>query len=407
MIELLEGVPGSGKSYHCVAEKLLPAVRAGRRIYIYIEGGFVLGRLAAFEGVELSALEKQITVWRDKSDVLAALVSVEIGAIVFLDESQDLFRAKEKHEPEILRWLETHRHRGIDIVLMAQSYGQMALSVNRLVEVTTKFRRLDRFGLKGRYQAQVRGNPEESEIIRMYTGRYSPKVYAYYSSYSLAGIRESARGGSILKSPTVIIGLVGLVGALWFFASGHWLSVGASKDLQSVASKLPPPPPLSAESLQSLGQAQNPYMVEAPSTAVVPVHIEGGMTAWRRGKGVWLWLTSDGRFLTEDEIAAESGGTVRSRMVRGIRVLSGTGVQYGGFPAEPVIQTPLPASAQIQPVQSAPSGSVAVPPVMSGGMAPFVPSAAPGASGGQVFDSGLPDLLASPPGILATPKGIL
>ena len=38
----------------------------------------------------------------------------------------------------------------------------------------------------------------------------------------------------------------------------------------------------------------------------------------------------------EDEIAAESGGTVRSRMVGGVRVLSGTGVQYGGRPAENV-----------------------------------------------------------------------
>ena len=38
--------------------------------------------------------------------------------------------------------------------------------------------------------------------------------------------------------------------------------------------------------------------------------------------------------MTEDEIAGESGGTVSSRMVRGVRVLSGTGVIYGGTRSE-------------------------------------------------------------------------
>ena len=70
-----------------------------------------------------------------------------------------------------MRWLETHRHRGIDLVLMCQQYGQVTLGVNRLVEATTKFRRLDRFGLKNRYQASVRGNPEELEVIRMFYGQ--------------------------------------------------------------------------------------------------------------------------------------------------------------------------------------------------------------------------------------------
>lgn len=50
MIELLEGVPGSGKSYYAVSERLLKWVRAGRRVYVYVEG-FYLDRLALFEGV--------------------------------------------------------------------------------------------------------------------------------------------------------------------------------------------------------------------------------------------------------------------------------------------------------------------------------------------------------------------
>ncbi len=43
MIEMLEGVPGSGKSYHAVAEKLLPWLRAGRRLYVAIDGIYWTG----------------------------------------------------------------------------------------------------------------------------------------------------------------------------------------------------------------------------------------------------------------------------------------------------------------------------------------------------------------------------
>jgi zona occludens toxin len=205
MIEMLEGVPGSGKSYYAVSERLLKWVRAGRRVYVYVDG-FHLDRLALFEGQELVDLEKQITLWHSAEEIKAGLLGVDAGSAVLIDEVQTIFRSKDKTDPELLRWLETHRHRGIDIVMMCQQYGQVTLGVNRLVEATTKFRRLDRFGLKNRYQASVRGNPEELEVIRMFSGKYEPTLYAYYSSYSSATVRETARGGSILKSPTLIVG---------------------------------------------------------------------------------------------------------------------------------------------------------------------------------------------------------
>ena len=55
VIEMLEGVPGSGKSYYAVSERLLKWVRAGRRVYVFVDG-FYLDRLALFEGVELAVL---------------------------------------------------------------------------------------------------------------------------------------------------------------------------------------------------------------------------------------------------------------------------------------------------------------------------------------------------------------
>ena len=390
MIELLEGVPGSGKSYYAVSERLLKWVRAGRRVYVFVDG-FYLDRLALFEGVELAVLEQQITLWQSGEDVKAGLLAVEPGSAVLIDEVQTVFRSKDKTDPQLLRWLETHRHRGIDLVLMCQQYGQVTLGVNRLVEATTKFRRLDRFGLKNRYQASVRGNPEELEVIRMFSGKYEPKLYAYYSSYASATVRETARGGSMLKSPTLLVGILGLVVAVAWFAFGGWLSGVKPAPAVSV-SKHPPPPPLpTVQGSQSVvGEP-----VAVPSV-VRPVRIHGGMTTMRHGEVVWLWVSEDGHVMTEEDIAGESGGTVSSRMVRGVRVLTGTGVIYGGIRADATDATQTldrPAAertASPPPAFSAPSAVPSVPGSAGGTSAPDPPPSVPQH----------PEILATPPGLL-------
>jgi hypothetical protein len=383
MIEMYEGVPGSGKSYYAVSERLLKWVRAGRRVYVFVEG-FYLDRLALFEGVDLAVLQQQITLWNSGEEVKAGLLDVEPGSAVLIDEVQTVFRSKDKTDPQLLRWLETHRHRGIDLVLMCQQYGQVTLGVNRLVEATTRFRRLDRFGLKNRYQASVRGNPEELDVIRMFSGKYEPKLYAYYSSYSSSAVRESVRGGSILKSPTLLIGGLGFVVAVAWFAFGGWLS-GVKPARGGAVSKLTPPLALPAP------QGSQPIAivpVVVPS-AVRPVRIQGGMTTIRGGKVAWLWVSEEGHLMTEDEIAGESGGTVSSRLVRGVRVLSGTGVLYGSTRSEQALASGMAPSsfAEIPKIDSTVSMAPAEPP--------------PAAVSGQT------DLLASPPGLLVSPPGLL
>jgi hypothetical protein len=393
MIEMLEGVPGSGKSYYAVSERLLKWVRAGRRVYVFVEG-FYLDRLALFEGVELTVLQQQITLWQSGEEVKAGLLEVEPGSAVLIDEVQTVFRSKDKTDPQLLRWLETHRHRGIDLVLMCQQYGQVTLGVNRLVEATTKFRRLDRFGLKNRYQASVRGNPEELEVIRMFSGKYEPKLYAYYSSYASASVRETARGGSMLKSPTLLVGILGLLVAVAWFAFGGWLS-GVKPVPVAVVSTLPPPPPLHPV---PVSQPVTGVPVIVPST-VHPIRIQGGMTTRQGGETVWLWVSDEGRLMTEDEIAAESGGTVSSRMVRGVRVLTGTGVIYGGTRADAGEATNLlervAAERAVSPAPAVSATSVgpSVPGLSHDTPAPDPPPPIPHSQ--------------THPGILATPPGLL
>jgi hypothetical protein len=196
--------------------------------------------------------------------------------------------------------------------------------------MTTKFRRLDRFGFRNRYQAFVRGNPEELEVIRGFTGKYDPRVYAYYGSYATS-TKEVRTVRSILRSPSILLGGLGLVIALgWFLFGGGTFGGSAS---------LPPPPVVAKTKSREAPRAEP--TVQA-TLEVHPIRIQGGMSHPRAGRDEWLWVSEDGRLLTVEEIAAESGGTVQATMRRGVKVLKGSGVIWGGAaPSVPVTAPPL------------------------------------------------------------------
>ena len=320
MIELYEGVPGSGKSYNCVKDKLLPWLRQGRRLYVYIDGIY-LDRLAAFEGRDEGELHKQITCWAEPAEVLSGLLKLDPGSAVIIDECQTLFRSQTRVDPEVLRLLEVHRHYGLDLVLMCQDYRQMTQSVTRLVEVTTKFRRLDRIGLSNRYQGFVRGNPEETEVIRKWIGKYDPKVYAYYSSYAAAAVKEQRQMRTALGSVTVIAGVCGLVVALCWFVWGNWL--GST-------------PVAKASGAEHKGTVTSTPSTDDPvSPPIKPLRIVGGMGFVPAGQTdeQWRYLTEDGQMLTAAEVAGLSGGSVAEITTGATRKLVGSGVIW--VPSEP------------------------------------------------------------------------
>ena len=326
MIELYEGVPGSGKSYYAVAERLLPWVRAGRRLYVYVQG-FHLDRLAAFTGLPLVDLEKQITLlWPEESRVMTLHHEVEPGSVVFIDEAQTIFRALKRVEPLLLRWMETHRHYGVDVLMTCQDYRQMTASVTRLVEVTVKFRRLDRIGFKNRYQGFIRGNPEEQEIIRTLTGKYEPTIYQYYASYAQAGVVEERKGVHVWKNPKVALGLIGVTVALSLFVARPWVTAGAEPVRQHVqaarTAEKPAPPVLSSLSAQDLGPSSG-----TPAVKIRVLGVAGYQD--RQGRQVWRYLLESGELLTAAQIAGRYGLSVQEVREGGVMRLVGHGVTYG------------------------------------------------------------------------------
>jgi zona occludens toxin len=239
MIELYEGVPGSGKSYHAICEKF-SALGETRPTALYRRRWHLSGSaVSVHRHRSLETLEQQITIWKDSVEVLQAFPHVEPGSAVIIDEAQTVFRSMQKVEPGLLRWLETHRHYGVDILLMSQDFRQMSQGVTRLIEATVKFRKLAFVGLSKKYQGKVRGNPEDNEVIRAFVGTYSPAIYAYYSSYASAAIREEKRSHTVFKSARVAIGIAAGLFAIGLMVWRPWSSLSSTKPTPAGSTSVP------------------------------------------------------------------------------------------------------------------------------------------------------------------------
>jgi zona occludens toxin (predicted ATPase) len=328
MIELIEGVPGSGKSYYVVKERFLKWVRAQRRIYVYVEGIY-LDRLALFEGRDLAELQAQITVWTTPEEVRRELPNVELRSAVLIDEAQDLFRSMQRVDPVLLRWFEKHRHFGVDVVLMCQSYLQMSSGITRLVESTIKFRKLSFVGLWNRTQGKIRGNPEDVEVIRTLLLTFDPRIYNYYTSYAAAAVKEEQRANSVWMTPKMWLAVAAALFAVVVLALRPWSSLGSGRPGSTSGD-------VTAERREGTGAA--PPMARTPASSVSPVAeprqprrlIIEGVVMWSEGDDrVARYALRTGEILTAAQIAGRYGIAVHEELVEGMPYLRGEGLEYG------------------------------------------------------------------------------
>ncbi len=324
MIEIYEGIPGSGKSFWTIKEKLLPAIKDGRKIYVYVDGVYC-DRIAWFLGKPVAELKEQLVIMKDPLEVRQIHRTVEPGALVILDEAQNVFRSMERVDKALLRWLETHRHYGVDVLMCCQDYMQMAQGVTRLVESTTKFKRLSVFGLHRRAQGIVRGTPADTETIRKFVFEYDPRYYSFYASYAAAAIRERKRPHTIYKSATAITGLVAACFALGVFIWRPWTSLGAPGEAQKITEG-------KKAAVVQAAPKPAPHAVE-PVGGASPVEIRI-LGQWSVDEGpiearTWRYMLATGELLTAADIAGRFGVPVSEVPDGHFMRLKGPGVVYG------------------------------------------------------------------------------
>lgn len=198
MIILLEGVPGSGKSYEAVVYHVLPALRRGRLVitnlplqvneFAKLDPGYVdlieLRQTAPGRGhVMFSRAEDYVTDWVGTDPA----TDMPLAPLFIIDEAHEAMPAKSTPE-SVIEWYAMHRHRTVDVVLMTQRYTALPRGIIDRLQNVIVLRNKKDIGLKDRYARAVFTKPGRSgEKLDESIRKYDPRYFPLYQSYSLGG----------------------------------------------------------------------------------------------------------------------------------------------------------------------------------------------------------------------------
>lgn len=194
MIYLYYGKIGDGKTYHVVSNELIPAVRAGRKIYTNIDGlskkhiGMLTGKIDnEMQIVILSNDQLKDLLQLSVDDKEGLGLQVSRGALIIVDEAQMIWDAREFRDTKktFLTFLEYHRHFGLDIVFITQNVKRLESSISRLCNESYQVKNLKFLGgfLKRQYVLHIRQTPHDREKVATIRGSYRNEIFLCYRSY--------------------------------------------------------------------------------------------------------------------------------------------------------------------------------------------------------------------------------
>lgn len=224
MINGLEGIPGSGKSYESVVFHILPALRAGRKVITNVpvklesfasidpayaelieirrkpapvRGTWDANRVDengngdAFELFEDGHEEPQSvtlplfgTVWDYWSTWKHPKTGV--GPLFVIDECHV---GMPKAGPDgrtprpVVEWYKLHRHFNVDVLLMTQSFRDMDQQIAKLLHMLIRVRKADILGRKDAYIRKVHAG-YRGAVISQEERDYQPQFFPLYKSHT-------------------------------------------------------------------------------------------------------------------------------------------------------------------------------------------------------------------------------
>lgn len=179
-----EGLPRSGKSYEACAERIVPALKAGRKVWAYIEG---LSHAKFAEVCELPIERVQELLHQvERDEVLRIHDLVENDSLVVIDELQNFFPSiRQPCSAEITRFVTEHGHRGIDIVGMGQDLRDVHALWKRRCESKIVFLKLSAVGMEHKYKWTSYRATAGEKFVQVTSGirEYNPLYFGLYKSH--------------------------------------------------------------------------------------------------------------------------------------------------------------------------------------------------------------------------------
>lgn len=277
MINGLEGIPGSGKSYEAVVYHVLDSLKRGRKVITNLP--LVVPMFAAIDPayadlIEVRTRPAKIRGWwkpdaiDDKGNGQAFVIFNE-GVLGPMDPGEGvsvfghvwdyytewkhpetgqgpLFVIDECHVPipqqgtdkQVVEWFKLHRHFNADVLLMTQSFRDMNQPIARLVGMLIKVRKADVLGRKDAYIRKVHAGYRGAVISteeRPYKEQYFPLYKSHTQGNSVAEAAASDVAPFVVKFRrfTWAWWAITIIAAAWYL----WPTDKAKKQPQA---KTPP-----------------------------------------------------------------------------------------------------------------------------------------------------------------------
>ena len=144
----------------------------------------------------------------------------EVSAILGLNRDWQTEKNK-----DFAKWCSTHRHHGIDIVLLTQHIDRVDAAVRAMVEWTYKYRKMNMFGQligdKSYMCLAYAGDDTTGYPMTKQTKTYDPKIFRCYKSYVSKDIKELkiAKSINIFKKPVFL--MIPIVIGIFIYTFSH------------------------------------------------------------------------------------------------------------------------------------------------------------------------------------------
>lgn len=220
MLTIITGQPGNGKTL-LLLQRVEEKRKAENRPVFY-SGIPDL----ALPWEKLGDLRKQVERWRDpEDDIEKWRFILPPGAIVVVDESQEIFRVRSQgaEVPPHVQALERHRHGGVDFFFTTQHPQLLDVNVRKLagrhIHVVRRFGR-ERATLYQWEQVRDPTSERDKKDALREDWKFPTKVYGWYKSAEQHTVKRDFPLKLVLRVGALAVVAIGLIGyAVWRMAA--------------------------------------------------------------------------------------------------------------------------------------------------------------------------------------------
>lgn len=283
MLTLITGTPGSGKTLYTVSS-IIPEYAAQTT---QEQGGEAKPRRILVDGIKDLIIEHEMlspttyNALQDKNEctgegVLNWWEWCKPGDVIVIDEVQRIWRPRGNGSkvPQMIAELETHRHRGVDFVLITQHPMLLDQNVRRLVSRHIHIRRMWGGARAVRYEWDHCSAPDRVSDAGKSYWPYPKDAFKYYKSAEV----HTKQGGKVPMALLILaLAIIALPFVAYFALNRvHGLLNGETAEIAAKAQpkevKLAEPKPLAPEAPDRPQPAAMAAVVpESPVSSPAPV----------------------------------------------------------------------------------------------------------------------------------------